>query len=290
MRETHLDELLGVQRAVVVAALAHRPGQHHARGVDRLPDVLLVHPPRDLLDQHRSEPLRPQLLVHAEEVDLDHLDRGLVGLIRGARCLDVGRDARDEAHELAAGLHAHAEVPAPKVARRLQRPPEEGHGVVEAEHAVVVLDVVLAQQQVDLPGLRLVVDVHGAPLELRRQDVGLVPDLLRGLHLVDGPAVLAVVRADGGHRLRIPKWVRPLHVSPGLLADAALAQDAQELLLAAEAVARGAFPLLGLLRGLRLCLRSLRVLKWCGQLSWRCTSPRLSIRWGKIFMLRRPTG
>mmetsp|Transcript_2611 Transcript_2611/g.5209 ORF Transcript_2611/g.5209 Transcript_2611/m.5209 type:complete len:305 (+) Transcript_2611:692-1606(+) len=230
MREAHLYQLLRVQRPVVVAALADRTGKHHAGGVYRLPDVLLVHPSRDLFDQHRGEPLRSELFVHAQEVDLHHAHDGVVGL-------DARGDARDEAHKLAARLHAHAQVPMPQVLRRLQCPPEEGHGVIEAKHAVVILDVVLAQQRVDLLCLFIVVDVDSAPLERTRQAVGLVPDLLGLPHLVDRPAVLPVLGADGRHRLRVPEGVSPFPLAPRLFADARPPDDRQELLLAAQPVA-----------------------------------------------------
>mmetsp|Transcript_39845 Transcript_39845/g.105391 ORF Transcript_39845/g.105391 Transcript_39845/m.105391 type:complete len:381 (+) Transcript_39845:470-1612(+) len=230
--EAHLDQLLRVQRAVVVAALADRARQDHAGRVDRLPDVLLVDPPGDLLDQHRREALRPKLLVHAKEVDLYHLDGRLVDL-------DAARDTRDEAHQLHVGLHAHTQVPVAEEARGLERPPEEFHGVVETEHAVVVLDVVLAEQRVDLLRLFVVVDVARAPLEGIGQGVRLIADLIRVLDLVDRPAVLGVLGAHRGHRLRVPEGVRPgsLDVAPGLFADPRAAQDLEQLLLRAQAVA-----------------------------------------------------
>ncbi len=47
-------------------------GEHDTAGVDRLEDALLVDSSGDLADEHRSHPLVPQLLVHAQEVDLHH--------------------------------------------------------------------------------------------------------------------------------------------------------------------------------------------------------------------------
>ena len=49
---TNADELLGVERAVPVLALGDGLGQHHACSVHRLPDVVEVDAPRDLL--HRG--------------------------------------------------------------------------------------------------------------------------------------------------------------------------------------------------------------------------------------------
>ena len=81
---------------MVVAAARHGLGEHDARRVGGLKDAAEVAPAgdlldehlvrvgvgvrvrvrlgarvSDLLDEHRREPLRAQLLVHAEEVDLD---------------------------------------------------------------------------------------------------------------------------------------------------------------------------------------------------------------------------
>lgn len=39
-----------------------------------LPHAHSVDPPSDLLDENRRQPLRPELLVHAQEVDLHRLD------------------------------------------------------------------------------------------------------------------------------------------------------------------------------------------------------------------------
>jgi len=48
----------------------HGPRQPHAGRVGGLKDVLLVHAPRDFADEDGGEPLGPQLLVHAQKVDL----------------------------------------------------------------------------------------------------------------------------------------------------------------------------------------------------------------------------
>lgn len=68
--EARVDKLGDVEQAVVVAAHGDGCGNDDARGVDRLEDALEVALPRHLLDEHGSEALRAQLLVHAEVVDL----------------------------------------------------------------------------------------------------------------------------------------------------------------------------------------------------------------------------
>ena len=50
-REANADQLLWVERAVVVLTLCHRLGKHNAGCVGCLPDVLQVHAPCDLLHQ-----------------------------------------------------------------------------------------------------------------------------------------------------------------------------------------------------------------------------------------------
>lgn len=58
VKPTHLNELLGVERAVEVSASTHGLGQHHTGRVHRLPAIGEVHSARDLLDQHRRQTLR----------------------------------------------------------------------------------------------------------------------------------------------------------------------------------------------------------------------------------------
>ncbi len=61
----------------------------------------------------------------------------------------------DEAHELLVARQAHTDVPLLQVAGGLECPLQECLAVVEAEHAVVVLHVVVVQQVVNV--LHLVV-------------------------------------------------------------------------------------------------------------------------------------
>lgn len=53
-------------------ACAHRLGQDHPSSVDRLEDSLQVYPSCDFSYQNRSNSFRAKLLVHAEEIDLNH--------------------------------------------------------------------------------------------------------------------------------------------------------------------------------------------------------------------------
>ena len=55
---------------MVVLGVADGRRQQLAGGVDRLPDLPAVDPPRHLLDQRGRQLLRSQLLVHAQEINL----------------------------------------------------------------------------------------------------------------------------------------------------------------------------------------------------------------------------
>jgi len=70
-REAHLDELLGVERTVPVAALGYRLREHDARRVCGLKEAAAIDTTSDLLDEHGRKPFGAQLLMDAEEVDLD---------------------------------------------------------------------------------------------------------------------------------------------------------------------------------------------------------------------------
>lgn len=90
--EANLIELHPVQRAVVVAAGADGGGEHGAAGVQALPDAVEVAAPGDLLNEHRRQPLVPQLLVHHEEVDLRDGHDGLADP-------EAHGDGGDEGHQ-----------------------------------------------------------------------------------------------------------------------------------------------------------------------------------------------
>lgn len=62
----------------------------------------------------------------------------------------VAGNGGDEAHELLVARQAHTDVPGLQVAGGLEGPLQEGLAVVEAEHAVVVLHVVVVQQLVNV--------------------------------------------------------------------------------------------------------------------------------------------
>ena len=114
--ELDLDEFLGVEGAVPVAAGPHRLGQHHPPRVHSLEQTLAIHPPSDLPaktfavisrvfsldmktnqalpDEHWRHPFCPKLFVNAQKVDFHHFDDLLVDR-------DGGRHSRDEPDQFA---------------------------------------------------------------------------------------------------------------------------------------------------------------------------------------------
>lgn len=63
--------------------------------------------------------------------------------------MHMSRDGRDEPDELLALHHTDTSVPVLDPSRWLQSPSEELRRVVEPEHVVVILDVVLVQEQIE---------------------------------------------------------------------------------------------------------------------------------------------
>ena len=78
VRETNLNELLRVDRSMVVAAFSNVSGELDTGSVSGLPNIHAVDAARNFTDQDGSQALSAKLLVHAEEVDLSHAHRALV--------------------------------------------------------------------------------------------------------------------------------------------------------------------------------------------------------------------
>ena len=136
-------ERLGPEQAGVVAAGAEGgEGQVGAGREERLEDPRVVDPTRELPNQERSQAALAPIATNAEEVD----EHAVVTLAIDAE--DAGRGA-DEAGERATG-GAQAEVPRPPPAAGRKGPAEEGGVVLEAHRAVGGLDVMVAQERVQL--------------------------------------------------------------------------------------------------------------------------------------------
>ena len=142
--------------------------------------------------------------MDAEEVDLGAHDLAPVQL-------HFDWDARDESEELLALASAHANNPVRVATWRHQGPPKEGNGVIEAEHGIVILDIILDKQVVNFLGHIIVVKIEIVPRVLWWQrirclrDIGDRSDLNRLVILIRRQS--DVVRGLG-HRLAVPELMR----------------------------------------------------------------------------------
>mmetsp|Transcript_52921 Transcript_52921/g.124249 ORF Transcript_52921/g.124249 Transcript_52921/m.124249 type:complete len:317 (-) Transcript_52921:275-1225(-) len=220
--ESNLDELLRVQGSVVISALTDRSWQDHASGVNRLPYILAIHAASYLLDKNWSQPFGAQLLVHAEEVDLCHLDHFVENL-------NVRRDSSDEADKLATTFDTNAQMPVPQVLWWLQSPPQEVRGVVKAKHAVIIFHVVLRQKGIHLQDLSLRIHIARAPLKLGRQKIWLRTHLIGRLCDVKRPCILVILSAHRRNRLGVPESMLSCAGSARFLAGTSLPQHLQQL-------------------------------------------------------------
>ena len=179
-----------------------RGGEYDASRVGGLPDVPEMDAARDLLDHDGSEAFGPQLLVHAQEVDLGH-GHDL------APDADPSRDAADEGDELLGGAHpdAHTNVPIPEVTRGTESPAQELQRVVEPEHVLVVFHVVGREQVVHLRRHAVVGDIARRPLVSGRQRVRTLLHLRERDRQVDGalPHRRIAQIPELPHRLRLPE-------------------------------------------------------------------------------------
>lgn len=81
-------------------------------------------------------------------------------------------------------LLAHARVSFPRPGSIDNLPFEDCSSVVEAEHGLIILDIVAVQQLVDLLDLVILCQIHGDPLEaLDTKLGGLLGDIVDGLDL-----------------------------------------------------------------------------------------------------------
>jgi hypothetical protein len=77
-------------------------------------------------ERERREEEGPNLLMHTEEVDLDHWDDA-------AMDGDVGWDGGDETDELVVAGGADTNMPIRQIAWGLQGPPKELFGIIESK-------------------------------------------------------------------------------------------------------------------------------------------------------------
>ena len=138
--------------------------------------------------------------MDTEEVDLHHF---LLLVVHP----DVGRDCGDEPNQLIAFTDSDATVPLLEKSWRFEGPGQELGAVVEPEHVVIVLHVVLVQQDVELLQHQGVVQLEGVPLEALRQAEALLPHLLGG-HVRADALIAGDDLVNGGDWLGRPELVR----------------------------------------------------------------------------------
>jgi len=116
-------------------------------------------------------------------------------------------DARNEAKEFVLLASSHSEQPISEVTRRSQSPLEEGDGVVESEHVVIILNVVLGEQVVHLPGFIVVGYIHICPVESIRDRQRVCLYLFHCPVYVYGEVQLALIYllVGLGDRLGVPE-------------------------------------------------------------------------------------
>mmetsp|Transcript_16133 Transcript_16133/g.33765 ORF Transcript_16133/g.33765 Transcript_16133/m.33765 type:complete len:234 (+) Transcript_16133:812-1513(+) len=185
---------------MVIATTGDMAGKDDAGGVDRLKYARVIDPPGDFFDENGCQSLGTEFFVHAEEVDFDH---GLFRLVDA----DGGGHGGDQGHEAVGFAGADSEVELLLVSRGSEGPHEEVAGVVEAEDAPIVFDVVLVEEVVHFVALGRVVDVDFGPFEAFGHVIGFLTEFGGGFV---GDDRLVVVWLIGGaffvkHWLRIPK-------------------------------------------------------------------------------------
>eukprot|EP00048_Salpingoeca_helianthica_P015017 m.224658 g.224658 ORF g.224658 m.224658 type:complete len:301 (-) comp16519_c0_seq1:176-1078(-) len=179
---------------MVVDALGDRAREQCAGRIDSLENALQVDATCDFLNKDGGEALGAQLLVHTEKVDLHNLQH----LVH----TESSGDGADESQQLLVGHSTHTHVPVVAPAWWLEGPLEKALGVIEAKRGTVVLNVVVAQQRVDLIHRALVIDVQGHPLK----PFGQIQAILRNfLGTLDGAWRQGRLFIQLRHGLCVPK-------------------------------------------------------------------------------------
>ena len=72
-RESNLDELLGIERSVIISSGCNRRWDNYTSSINSLPNVTSIYSSRNLTNQHWRQSFSSQWLVDTKEVDLCHL-------------------------------------------------------------------------------------------------------------------------------------------------------------------------------------------------------------------------
>ena len=144
-----------------VSGLWNRDWNKDTCCVYRLPYVEKIDSAGDLLNQNCRETFSSQALMHAQKVNLSHCD-----FLATDNIMDG--DAWNETKKLIFFATSHAKQPVLVVPWGSESPPKELDGVVEAEHVVIILNIILSQQLIDFECLCIVINVNICPIEAFR--------------------------------------------------------------------------------------------------------------------------
>lgn len=155
-RESNLDELLWIERSVIISSGCNRTWDNYTSSINSLPNVTSIYSSRNLTNQHWCQSFSSQWLVDTKEVDLCHFHCDVIDT-------HVDWHTRDEAVELLLFTTSDPEEPILVVTRWSKCPLEEFDRVIEPKHVIVIFDIVLSQEIVDLFAFFVILDVDVAP-------------------------------------------------------------------------------------------------------------------------------
>ena len=136
--ETDLNKLLRVHTSVIVRGCGNGARHNNSSRKDSLEDSWEVDSSGDFLDKKWRKSLCSQFLVHAQIVDLCHLDSGWVNF-------DLWWGSWDESEQLLIGWGSDAKMPFFIVAGDAECPTNEIDWVFKAECAFSILDIICFQ-------------------------------------------------------------------------------------------------------------------------------------------------
>ena len=155
-RESNLDELLGIERSVIISSGCNRRWDNYTGSINCLPNVTSIYSSRNLTNQHWRQSFCSQWLVDTKEVNLCHLHWDAISA-------HVNWHTRDEAVEPILLTTSDPEEPIFVVTRWSKCPLKEFDGVIEPKHIIVIFDIVLSQEIVDLCAFFVILDIDVAP-------------------------------------------------------------------------------------------------------------------------------
>jgi len=138
--------------------------------------------------------------MHAQEVDLSHGN-----LLTTDNIMDG--NAGNETKKLILLAASDTEQPLFVVAWGSQSPFKEGDGVVEAEHVVIIFNIVLSQQVIDFFCLSIVINVNIRPIVACRKGIWLWFNVSNCFRHINGLIIHGLVNfiVSLGDRLRVPE-------------------------------------------------------------------------------------